>query len=125
MFATVLADAAATYVAKLMAHGDPGKAQPASIRRRVKPLDVQVGCTLNVHRGTATSHGRIVRALVGSQLAGNSLVICQCGQISVSAPSMNEPLSAKDLPRDLATPRLQGLQESSEGTRHSVRLSVA
>jgi hypothetical protein len=97
--------------AKLMTHGGPGNAQLCTDLAQTPTLGVQVGCTLNVHRATVTSHGRIVRALVSSQLADSSLVICQSGQIPVSAPAMNEPLSAKDLPRDLATPRLQGLQK--------------
>jgi hypothetical protein len=60
--------------AKLIAHGCPGNAQLGTDLAQSTNLGVQVGCTLNVHRATVTSHGRIVRALVSSQLVGSSLV---------------------------------------------------
>jgi hypothetical protein len=99
--------------AKLMTHGGPGNAQLCTDLAQTPTLGVQVGCTLNVHRATVTSHGRIVSALSGVSWQAVHRSSAEAAR-RLSPPSMNEPLSAKDLARDLATPRPQGLQKCSD-----------
>jgi hypothetical protein len=58
---------------KLIAHGDLGNTQLGTDLAQGPTLGVQIGCALNVHGATVTSHGRIGFAAYSPPLGNDRL----------------------------------------------------